>query len=151
MIRRTHHTSFTVKDLDRSIAFYRDLLGMEFVGEQGGKVPYLATVTGFPEADLRVAFLKPVPDSEHMIELIQYRHPIGTPADVRTCNPGSAHICFVVDGIHEMHERFVAAGVQFKSAPVEILAGRHKGGYCAYMTDPDGITLELLQLPPHMK
>ena len=151
MIRRTHHTSFTVKDMDRSVAFYRDLLGMELVGEQGGKVPYLATITGFEGADLRVVFVKPTPDSDFMIELIQYRHPVGTPADVRTCNPGSAHICFVVTGIHEMHERLSAAGVAFKSAPVPIVAGRHTGGFAVYLTDPDGITLELLQLPPHMQ
>ena len=151
MIRRTHHTSITVKDMDRSIEFYRDLLGMEFIGEQGGKVPYLSTVTGFADADLRVVFFKPVPDSDYLIELIQYRHPVGTPADVRTCNPGAAHICFVVTEIHEMYERVSSAGVGFKSAPVPIVAGRHKGGFCVYMTDPDGVTLELLQLPPHMQ
>ena len=46
MIRRVHHTSFTVSDMERSLAFYRDLLGMEVIGDQGGKGGYLAEVVG---------------------------------------------------------------------------------------------------------
>ena len=138
MIRRVHHTSFTVSNMDRSLAFYRDLLQMRVIAEQGGKGGYLATVTGFADVDMRVVFLRPAEDSDHL----------GTPADVRTCNPGSGHMCFVVDDISPVYERLRAAGVRFRSEPVPIVAGRHKGGYAVYFLDPDGITLELLQPPP---
>ena len=63
MIRRVHHTSFTVSDMDRSLAFYRGLLGMEVIGDQGGKGGYLAAVVGFPDVDMRVVFVRPTPDS----------------------------------------------------------------------------------------
>ena len=151
MIARVHHTSFTVAEMDRSLAFYRDLLGMEVIGDQGGKGSYLATVTGFPDVEMRVVFLKPTPTSEHIIELIQYHAPMGTPADVRTCNPGAGHICFVVEDLHSVHAKLSQAGVPFKSEPVAIAAGRHKGGYTIYGTDPDGVTIEFIQLPPGMK
>ena len=62
MIKRVHHTSFTVSDMERSLHFYRDLLGYEFINEQGGKIPYLSVITGFEEADLRVVFLRPTPE-----------------------------------------------------------------------------------------
>ncbi len=58
MIRRMYHTSFTVSDMERSLAFYQDLLGLEVVADQGGKGGYLATVTGFPDVDMRVVFLR---------------------------------------------------------------------------------------------
>jgi len=148
LIKRVHHTSFTVSDMDRSLRFYRDLLGFEFINEQGGKVPYLSVITGFEEADLRVVFLRPTPTSETFLELIQYRWPIGVKADVRTCNPGSAHICLIVDDIHAEYERLHAEGVKFRSPPVPITAGRNKGGFALYFEDPDGITLELLQPGP---
>jgi catechol 2,3-dioxygenase-like lactoylglutathione lyase family enzyme len=151
MIRRVHHTSFTVSDMGRSLAFYRDLLGMEMIGEQGGKGGYLAEVVGFPDVDMRVVFLRPTPDSVHLLELIEYRSPEGTPADVRTCNPGSGHLCLVVEDIHSAYARLRAAGVRFASErPVAILAGRHKSGYTVYARDPDGVTIELIQLPAGM-
>ena len=148
MIKRVDHTSFTVSDMDRSIQFYHDLLGFAFVTEQGGKVPYLSDITGFDQADLRVVFLKPTPTSDTLLELIQYRWPVGTKADVRTCNPGSAHICMIVEGIHSEYDRLNAAGVRFRSPPVPITAGKNKGGFALYFEDPDGITLEFLQPGP---
>jgi catechol 2,3-dioxygenase-like lactoylglutathione lyase family enzyme len=151
LIRRVHHTSFTVSDMDRSLAFYRDLLGMRLIGDQGGQGGYLAEVVGFPDVDMRVVFLQPTPESTELLELIEYRSPRGTPADVRTCNPGAGHLCLVVEDIHALHHRLREAGVEFaSSAPVAILAGRHSGGYTVYSRDPDGVTLELIQLPPHM-
>ncbi len=148
MLKRMYHTSFTVANMDRSVAFYRDLLGMRLVAEQGGSGGYLAKATGFPDVDLRVVFLKTTDTSDDLLELIEYRAPVGTPADVRTCNPGSAHVCFETDDIHAEYERLLAAGVTFRSEPIPIVGGRHKGGYLVYMLDPDGITLELMQLPP---
>ncbi len=147
MIRRMYHTSFTVSDMERSLAFYRDLLGLEVVADQGGKGGYLATVTGFPDVDMRVVFLRTPAPSGYFLELIEYRSPKGTPADVRTCNPGSGHEAFVSDDIQADYERLRAAGVQFRSPPIPIVAGRHKGGHTCYFLDPDGITLELMQLP----
>jgi catechol 2,3-dioxygenase-like lactoylglutathione lyase family enzyme len=140
-----------VADLERSLVFYRDLLGMSVIGDQGGKGGYLAEVVGFPDVDMRVVFLRPTPDSAELLELIEYRSPRGTPADVRTCNPGSGHLCLVVDDIHVLCERLRQAGVRFASnAPVAILAGRHAGGYTVYSRDPDGVTIEFLQLPAGM-
>jgi len=40
------HTGFTVSDLERSRAFYRDLLGMRLVHRQEGTAPYLSAATG---------------------------------------------------------------------------------------------------------
>ena len=42
-----YHTGFTVSDIERSLAFYRDVLGLRLVKRQTGTAPYLATVTGF--------------------------------------------------------------------------------------------------------
>ncbi len=137
--------------MEKSLTFYRDLLGMEVIGEQGGKVPYLAEAVGFPDVDMRVVFLRPTPDSVPILELIEYRSPKGTPADVRTCNPGSGHLCLVVEDIHAAFAKLRAGGVRFASnAPVAITAGRHNGGYLAYARDPDNVTIELMQLPAGM-
>ena len=71
---RIHHTGYTVSDLDRSVAFYRDLLGCEVIAEQEKQGGYLAAIVGYPDAHVRMAHLR-VPGSEHVVELFQYLSP----------------------------------------------------------------------------
>ena len=93
------HTGITVSDLDRSIAFYRDCLGLELVTQWESSQPYLRRVVGFPDAELRIALLRvpstPAGVSGHHIELLEYRTPRGERGDPRTCNPGNAHVALV--------------------------------------------------------
>jgi catechol 2,3-dioxygenase-like lactoylglutathione lyase family enzyme len=142
------HTSFTVSDMDRSLAFYRDVLGMVLILEVERKGEYIEQVVGFPGASLRIVGLKLPSGSDHILELIEYRVPRGERIDLRTCNPGSPHLCFVTDDIQAAYQELRGKGVQFKSAPVRIPSGPSAGGYDAYFLDPDGITLELAQPAP---
>jgi catechol 2,3-dioxygenase-like lactoylglutathione lyase family enzyme len=144
------HTGLTVSDLDRSIAFYRDLLGLELITRWDSSQPYLRTVVGYPDAELRIALLRlPAgPDgggSGHHIELLEYRRPRGTRGDANTYNPGNGHVAFMVDDLAATHAALAAKGVRFKSAPVDITHGRNAGGRAVYFFDPDDITLELIQ------
>ena len=151
-VRGVLHTGLTVSDLDRSIAFYRDLLGLELVTQWDSSQPYLRTVIGFPDAELRIALLRvPAQDgglaAQH-IELLEYRQPHGTRGDPATCNPGNAHVAFVVADLDATYRHLVAHGVRFRSAPVEITHGRNTGAKAVYLRDPDDITLELVQPAP---
>lgn len=146
------HTGLTVSDLDRSIAFYCDLLGFELVTQWDSAQPYLRTIVGFPDAELRIALLRlPAPAtgiSGHHIELLEYRAPRGARGDARTCNPGNAHVAFMVGDLDTAYADLAARGVRFKSAPVEITHGRNRGAKAVYFLDPDDITLELIQPAP---
>jgi catechol 2,3-dioxygenase-like lactoylglutathione lyase family enzyme len=143
------HTGITVSDLDRSIAFYRDCLGLELVTRWESSQPYLRTVVGFPDAELRIALLR-VPAmaagvSGHHIELLEYRAPRGQRGDARTCNPGNAHVAFVVEDLDRVYADLSARGVRFKSAPVAVTHGRNAGAKAVYLLDPDDVTLEFIQ------
>jgi catechol 2,3-dioxygenase-like lactoylglutathione lyase family enzyme len=146
------HTSFTVDDIEKSIAFYCDLLGMELVHRQQQANEYTSKLVGYPNADLKVAMLRIpgafVGPSNHHFELVEYVNPKGEPAGTETNRAGSPHLCFVTDDIHADYERLSAAGVRFKApAPIPIAAGVNKGGYTVYFLDPDDITLEMQQPP----
>jgi catechol 2,3-dioxygenase-like lactoylglutathione lyase family enzyme len=146
-ISGVHHTGLHVRDLARSVAFYRDLLGLQVLAEREARADYVGEVVGYPGATIRMAWLRH-PDGGPILELLQYVDPAGTPVDTATPNPGTAHVAFSVPDIHATFERLRAAGVAFKSAaPVAITAGANRGGYAVYFADPDGITLELLQPP----
>jgi lactoylglutathione lyase len=145
------HTGLTVSDLDRSLAFYRDLLGLELVRRWDSAQPYLRTIVGFPDAELRIAVLRvPGPDGAAAghLELLEYRVPRGRRGDPDTNHPGNVHVCFVVDDLDALHGRLAAHGVRFRSRPVAIDHGPNAGGKAVYLRDPDDITLELIQPAP---
>ena len=143
---RIHHTGYTVSDLDRSVAFYRDLLGCEVIATQEKEGGYLAAIVGYPDAHVRMAHLR-LPGGDHVIELFEYLAPPGGSADVEPRNVGASHLCFVTDDLAGLHERLLTAGVSLVSAPVEVDTGINAGGYGLYLRDPDGIMVELFQPP----
>jgi catechol 2,3-dioxygenase-like lactoylglutathione lyase family enzyme len=146
-VQRLHHTGYTVSDLDRSLHFYRDLLGCEVIATQEKEGGYLAAIVGYPDAHVRMAHLR-APDSAHVIELFQYLAPAGERPPVEPRNVGAAHMCFVVTDLNGTYERLRAAGVEFFSPPVDIDTGINTGGHALYVRDPDGIPMELFELPP---
>jgi catechol 2,3-dioxygenase-like lactoylglutathione lyase family enzyme len=142
------HTSFTVRDMQQSLAFYRDQLGFEMLNERPEVTnPYFRAVVGIPDLIAHVAYMR-IPGTEHRLELIEYRHPRGTPQDTTPNNPGSSHIAYLVDDLPAMFEKLKAAGATFISEPVHLNEGPNKGGYALYMRDPNGIIIELFQRAP---
>jgi catechol 2,3-dioxygenase-like lactoylglutathione lyase family enzyme len=144
----TNHASFTVSDLSRTVAFYRDLLGFEVLRERPEIIhSYWRAEVGFPDAISRDAYLR-IPGSDLCLELIEYQHPRGSPQNLTPNNPGSSHICYNVDDIQALFAKLKAAHVQFISEPTYLDAGPNKGGWALYMRDPDGIVVELFQPRP---
>lgn len=142
-----HHTGYTVSDLDRSVAFYRDLLGCEVLATQEKEGGYLAAIVGYPDAHVRMAHLQ-APGGGHVLELFEYVAPAGERPALEVRNVGTSHICFLVDDLPALYEELRAHGVDsFVSPPVEVDTGINRGGYGLYLHDPDGITVELFQPP----
>jgi catechol 2,3-dioxygenase-like lactoylglutathione lyase family enzyme len=141
------HTSYTVTSLEHSLAFYAGLLGFEVLWQRDISNRYFRDVVGFADCVVKAAHLR-IPGSTHKLELFEYVAPTGTPADIRTHNPGSSHLALLVDDLQAFYDELTARGVRFRSPPVAIDAGAGKGGSALYMLDPDGITVELFQPAP---
>ncbi len=152
MLRGIWHFSFTVAHVERSIAFYRDLIGFELIHQQEQANEYTRRLVGYPDAHLKIAQFavpgEPRGLSTHDLELVEYVRPKGARGDINICNPGAAHLAFAVDDIHERYRRLVADGVKFFSPPNAITAGINLGGFTCYFHDPDAIVLEMIQPPP---
>jgi catechol 2,3-dioxygenase-like lactoylglutathione lyase family enzyme len=140
-----HHVGITVSDLDRSLAFYRDLLGLH-IEARVADVP-AEDVTGIAGARLSIADLD-LPDGR-LLELMQYTSGGGERLVQRTSNPGACHVAISVDDIDEICDRLERAGVTLRSRPVTLTDSgpRWDGSRVVYTVDPDGVTVELVQLP----
>ncbi|MST31455.1 VOC family protein [Acidimicrobiaceae bacterium USS-CC1] len=147
LVKSVNHIGLTVTDLDRSLAFYTEVLECSVVMRQEKKGGYLAAIVGYPDAEVSMAHLR-MPGADQRIELFEYRVPRSVERELEPCNVGNAHICFVVEDLDRMYERLVVRGVQTISPPVAVDTGVNKGGAALYLRDPDGITIEIFQ-PPH--
>jgi glyoxylase I family protein len=145
MVTRIHHTSFTVSDMDRSIAFYRDVLGMKLVWDskaegQSFKGPVADNVTGCPGTEQRIAF---VTIDGSQIELVQYT-PTGKPqVDNKPSDTGSAHVCFMTEDIRGLYDKLKANSLRIHCVPQDLGFVR-----VIYFRDPDGIVLEAMEGNP---
>jgi catechol 2,3-dioxygenase-like lactoylglutathione lyase family enzyme len=141
MITRMNHVSFTVSDLDRSVTFYRDALGLELKGRWSRNGGFVSDVIGMPDAHLEIAMLGA---SNCMVELIQYVAPQGVKIDTRTCNVGSGHVCFNVDDFEGMVGRVIAGGGRLVGKPALVPSGMNQGRLAVYLEDPDNNTIEFM-------
>jgi catechol 2,3-dioxygenase-like lactoylglutathione lyase family enzyme len=141
-----HHTSFTVADLERSVAFFRDALGLEVLYVREVRDDYFGRIVGLPGCAVKAALLR-FPGSSHHVELFQYLEPPGQSVRPRPCDPGSCHLSFLVDDLPGLCAELAHRRVEFVSAPIEITAGPNRGGYGIYLRDPNGILIELFQPP----
>jgi catechol 2,3-dioxygenase-like lactoylglutathione lyase family enzyme len=139
-----NHSSVTVADLDRTIAFFVDGLGFELQSRAPRDPRVIERMTGLSDVEIEIAF---VAGPGHRIELITYRGPPDRGAvNPRMCDVGAAHIGFDVADMDAALA--VAAQYEFAllSEVVNIDAGPNAGRRVAYVRDGDGITFEFLEL-----
>ena len=142
------HTGVTVSNLDRSIRFYRDQLGLELVTGPtevfSGEA--LSRGLGVPEAELRLAVFKVGDGSLELLEYVNPPSPVERPMPPNTL--GAMHVAFRVDDVHSKVKELTAKGVKFLSPPNVVTDGPLAGWTWVYFLDPDGITVELIEYNP---
>ena len=142
-----HHTGLTISDLERSLAFWRDGLGMQVVMAQEKQGGYIEGATREAGAHVRMAHVAFTPDGPR-IELFQYLAPAGGQHRSRPADVGFAHVCVLVDEIEPVLARLEAAGGRAFGPVAEVDTGANRGGRCVYVRDPDGHVVELFSKAP---
>ena len=143
-----NHTGFVVSDMERSLEFYRDLLGLKQERNQILEGEFISELVGYPDARLHIVYLGKG-DLRHSVELIQYLNPAGTPAAMpERYQVGASHLGVIVDDLDAFYAELSSRGVRFVSPPAirpgAVYPMASKG---CYMQDPDGNWLELLERP----
>jgi len=148
MVTGIHHTSLVVSDMEKSLRFYRDLLGMTVAVDTPMSGEMLDQEVALKGARLRVVELNPGSGPPY-VELLQYYAPVGKPfpADARCCDTGMPHIALLVADIQADYKRLLKEKVRFTAPPQFVDAGAFKGCQTVYCYDPDGIVVELWQMP----
>ncbi|WP_309082910.1 VOC family protein [Chelativorans sp.] len=129
MLKGFEHVGMTVRNIDRSLAFYVDLLGMELVVRRPGR-----------DGD-EVAFLSA---GNCMLELVSPATGALLAEDVAVGRAGVRHLTFCFDSVDDTYRRLEAAGVEMVERPrlaynSDIV---HKVAFCR---DPDRLLIELTE------
>ena len=142
-----HHVGITVKDLDASIRFYHDVLGLEFSNEPSPWFdgPELGPAVGVPGAGLRQVSLRfwgtrCSSSSSTRARRARRREPL------KSNNLGASHVAFLVDDIHAKKAELEAKGIEFYSDVNVVDEGVLAGWRWVYFEDPDGYPLELVEV-----
>lgn len=123
MIKKLLHTRYRVSDLERTVSFYRDVLGLEEVRRQtSGRGSQLV-------------FLK-APGSEEEIEICKFDE--SGPIIV---GPDLTHLAFEVDNLEAFAKQTQAKGYPLSDGPHP----HGRGGAIAFIDAPEGYEIELIQ------
>ena len=120
---RLLHAMIRVKDLDRSLGFYRDLLGMKLLRKKD-----------YPDGKFTNAFVGYGDEAANTV--IEMTHNWGReePYDLGTA---FGHLALGVRDIYATCERLMASGITINRPP--------RDGYMAFVRSPDNVSVELLQ------
>ncbi len=150
MIHGIDHVNLVVADLERSVAFYTDILGLRKTQDVTMEGAWIEEIVRLKGVKGRVAFVE-APDGRVRIELLQYVSPVGTlfPENSVANTHGLRHLAFRVSDIDGLATRLRKAGVALLSDPVKVPTGvaRFASGdkRLLYFLDPDGVLLELAE------
>ncbi len=144
-----NHTGFVVSNMERSLAFYRDQLGLEIERDQILEGEFISELVGYPDAKLHIVYLG-LGDMKHSVELIEYLNPRSNAVPLPDRKDiGATHLGIIVDNLDEFYKELSSKEVRFLSPPAirpnAVYPMAQKG---CYMQDPDGNWLELLEQPP---
>ena len=140
------HTGITVTNLERSLAFWRDVLGFELSHCAHQKGGLASEITGVAGAEISLAVLKT--PTGHRIELLEYLAPPDRQhIKPRPCDVGSVHIALTVDDLDAVLTAIAPFGWKPAGAPQTLQSGPNAGKRVVYVRDPDGTTIEFMQPP----
>jgi glyoxylase I family protein len=141
------HVGVTSSDLERSLAFYCDLLGMIVIDQGVEESTEIATLLGIDGVSFEFADLDS--GDGRVFELLRYRRPEGTPGPVaQPFDPGTPHLAIRVADLDAVAARLAEAGVTMISrAPLAIdePGTPWDGGRYLLTRDPDGVIVELVE------
>ena len=143
MVIGFNHSGIVINDLQTTISFYRDSLGLEVTREIDSFAPPEGDHTGIPGARRKLVFMGH-PNSEHVLELVHFIEPASPEGHLDRHQLGASHVCFNVEKLDELHERLTKQGVRFLTKPKYRDADGIRTGIC-YAQDPEGNWLEFIE------
>ena len=141
MIKDFLHTGIGVKDLEESVRFYTQVMGMEEEYRTHNKGEKISRIVGVENADIDVCVVR---RNNVKIELLDYKNNDlkKQNSHIRQDEPGLIHLAFLVDDVDKEFERIKALGFEFNAPP---MVARENGPKITYFKGPDNVIIEIFE------
>jgi lactoylglutathione lyase len=145
MLKSFFHTGFVVKDIEASIKFYAEVLGMRIAGRTEREGEFVEQVLAFPGVHIKGGFLDM--GEGHQLELIQYLSPPSGENNLHRNDLGASHLAFFVDDLDMFYRETSQKGIKYNNPPASMFDDDEKlSRKACYAQDPDGNWLEFVEL-----
>ena len=136
-IDKIAHVGVPVSNTKKSLAFYQNALGLEFLSTREISGDHISSGVEVPNAIIKVTLLK---SNNLMVELLEYLNPKGQKFNRSNNDAGSMHIAFNVKDIDATYNNLKKLGFKCNQKPYP--SSVPEGWAWFYARDPDGITVE---------
>ncbi len=145
MLKSFFHTGFVVENLEESVKFYANVLGMRVAGRMERQGEYANQLLALPDTHIKGAFMDK--GEGHQLELIQYINPASGPGGINRNDLGAAHLAFFVEDIDRFYNETNERGLRFNNPPATLHDDHGRLSRKAlYAQDPDGNWLEFVEI-----
>ena len=145
MLKSFYHTGFVVKDIEMSVNFYSEVLGMRIAGRVERVGEFAEQLLAFPGAHIKGGLVDM--GEGHQLELIQYLSPASGENNLARNDLGASHLAFFVDDLDKFYQDTSQKGIKYNNPPASLFDEAGKlSRKAAYAQDPDGNWLEFVEL-----
>ncbi|SRR3989338_7912242 len=141
-MKAVRHFGIVTNDIEKSLLFYRDLLGLKIRRDvlEGGE--FVSTILGLKQVKVRTVKML-AENGDTLVELLEYQSHRGKEREnYEIFDLGASHIAFTVKDVGEEYQRLQEKGIRFISSPQVSPDGKAKVAFCL---DPNGVPIELVQ------
>jgi catechol 2,3-dioxygenase-like lactoylglutathione lyase family enzyme len=136
------HVGIVVTNIENSLKFYRDLLGLKIDKSMNESGEYIDNMLGFENVHVKTVKMS-ASTGNTLVELLEFTKPTGSKL-IRSVNDiGASHAAFTVSNIDEIYLKLKHSGVKFNAPPQLSPDGYAKVTFCF---DPDKTPIELVQV-----
>ena len=142
MVNDYLHVGISVRNLEESVKFYTETLGMQEDIRAYHKGETISRVVAVENTEVEVCY---VTKGKHRLELIEYKNKDKAKLNYTyksQDDPGLVHIAFIVDDVEEIYQKIKDLGYEFNSPP---MVTRENGPKITFFRGPDNVIIELYQ------
>ena len=141
MIKEVRHIGIVVNNMENSLKFYRDLLGLKIIRDMNEQGSYINNMLSLDSVKVRTVKLS-AGVGNTLIELLDFKSHIDN--EMRNFYTiGASHVALTVDNLEELYKHLLENNIKFNAPPQKSPDGLVKVTFC---NDPDGTPIELVEV-----